>query len=200
MSAAPSLHLYLARHGRTHWNELGRFQGLTDVPLDDVGRAQALTLADKLRGRVEAVITSDLSRASETAQIIADALRIPVLAQDRDLRERGYGVFEGLTSEECRQRFPEAWAARARERNHEPPGGEPRAQVLMRMQRGLARAVSVLSPRYQSGLIVSHGSSLRMFLEVLTGASVVSIANMEYRQVRHDGTSFELVTPLDAPP
>lgn len=192
-STPPSLHLYLARHGRTSWNEQGRFQGHADVPLDEVGRAQARTLAEALRGQVEAVITSDLQRASQTARIVADALRIPVLGEDPDLRERGYGVFEGLTREECIQRFPDAWAARERERNHEPPGGEPRAQVVARMQRGLARAAAMLVPRYQRALVVSHGSSLRMFLEVLTGGSVISIANMEYRQVRHDGSGFELV-------
>lgn len=194
MSTPPSLHLYLARHGRTQWNEQGRFQGHADVPLDDVGRAQAGALAEALRGRVEAVISSDLRRASQTARIVADALGIPVLGEDPDLRERGYGVFEGLTGDECLQRFPDAWAARERERNHEPPGGEPRAQVLARMQRGLERAVATLMPHHQRALVVSHGSSLRMFLEVLTGGAVVSIANMEYRQVRHDGSGFVLVT------
>jgi broad specificity phosphatase PhoE len=199
MSRAALL-LYLARHGRTHWNELGRFQGHTDVPLDDVGRAQARTLVDELRGRIEAVITSDLQRASETARIVADALRIPLLAQDPELRERGYGVFEGLTREECALRFPEAWAARERERNHEPPGGEPRTEVIARMQRALTRAASTLAPQYRSALIVSHGSSLRMFLEALTAAPVVSIANLEYRQVRYDGTTFALLTdPPDLP-
>ncbi|MEY4509882.1 MAG: hypothetical protein RLZZ450_2004 [Pseudomonadota bacterium] len=163
------------------------------MPLDDVGRAQAKTLAGALQGQIQAVITSDLQRASETARIVADVLRIPVLGEDPDLRERGYGVFEGLTREECIQRFPAAWAARERERNHEPPGGEPRTQVLARMQRGLDRAVATLRPRYQRALVVSHGSSLRMFLEALTGGPVVSIANLEYRQVRHDGSRFELV-------
>ena len=207
-----SIQLYLARHGRTHWNQLGRFQGHTDVPLDEVGRAQASALADELRGRVEAVITSDLRRASETARIVADTLGIPLLAEDPDLRERGYGVFEGLTRTECMERFPEAWAARERERDHEPPGGEPRAQVLARMQRGLARAVATLhahpphapvarhlstdphAPHGRHTLIVGHGSSLRMFLELLTRAPVVSIANMEYREVRHDGRGFQLVS------
>jgi len=201
-----SLHLYLTRHGRTHWNELGRFQGLTDVPLDDAGRAQASQLATALCGRVEAVITSDLLRASETARIVADALAIPLLAADPDLRERGYGVFEGLTREQCKERFPDSWAARERERNHEPPGGEPRALVIARMQRGLARAVATLrreqprsphAPPGSSGrhaLIVGHGSSLRMFLEALTQAPVASLANGEYREVRHDGTDFALVS------
>lgn len=197
--AQPAVHLYLARHGRTHWNELGRFQGHTDVPLDDVGRAQARALADQLRGRVEAVLTSDLLRASETARIVADALAIPLLAADPDLRERGYGAFEGLTRDEISLRFPEAWALRARDRDHEPPGGEPRAEVVARMQRGLARAVATVRARHQHALIVGHGSSLRMFIEALTSAPVASFANMEFREVRHDGASFQLVSPESLP-
>jgi broad specificity phosphatase PhoE len=190
--------LYLARHARTHWNQLGRFQGHSDVPLDAVGRAQAAGLADTLRGRVEAVIASDLLRASETARIVADALAIPVLGLDPDLRERGYGVFEGLTREECRERHPSMWAAREQNRNFEPPGAESNAQVIARMQRGLSNAVArVREQRQAACLIVGHGSSLRMFLEVLTQQPVASIANLEFRRVLHDGHGF---VPLPSAP
>lgn len=192
MSSLAPTQLYLARHGRTSWNELRRWQGLTDVPLDDVGRAQALGLADVLRGRVDAVIASDLLRASETAQIIADALTIPVLAVDEDLRERGYGVFEGLTMEECMERYPDAWAARELDRNFEVPGAEPHKLVLARMRRALDRAVALFRDGSQRGLIISHGSSLRMFLEPLIEGPVCSIRNMEYREVLHDQHGFRL--------
>jgi broad specificity phosphatase PhoE len=188
MSSA--IRLYLSRHGRTHWNALGRFQGRTDVPLDEVGREQARTQAEHLRGKVEAIVASDLLRASESAQIIAECLKIPILALDPDLRERGYGIFEGLTRADCEQRFPEFWSARRNDRNLEPPGGEPRGEVITRMQRGLSRAVSMLRDRYQHGLIIGHGSSLRMFIEVLTGGYVESIGNMQYREVLHDGERF----------
>jgi probable phosphoglycerate mutase len=188
MSSA--IRLYLSRHGRTHWNELGRFQGRTDVPLDDVGRGQARDFAQQIRGRVDAIVASDLKRASESAHIIAECLHVPLLGLDADLRERGYGVFEGLTRLECEQQHPELWLEKRRDRNIEPPGGEPRAEVIARMQRGLARAVSLMRGRYQNGLIIGHGSSLRMFLEVLTGGHVESIGNMQYREVLHDGERF----------
>jgi broad specificity phosphatase PhoE len=185
------IRLYLSRHGRTHWNELGRFQGRTDVPLDDFGRGQARDFAERLRGRVDAVYASDLLRASESAHIIAECLHIPVLALDADLRERGYGIFEGLTRLECEQKHPELWSERRRDRNLEPPGGEPRQEVVARMQRGLGRAATLLHEgKLNNGLIIGHGSSLRMFLEVLTGGYVESIPNMEYREVLHDGTRF----------
>jgi broad specificity phosphatase PhoE len=186
------IRLYLARHGRTAWNALGRFQGHSDVPLDELGRAQAAELAQALHGRIQAVITSDLLRASETARIVADALEIPLLALDSDLRERGYGVFEGLTRDECIARHPAIWSARERDRNFEPPGGEPRALVLARMQRGLGRAVELVRGRYDSALVVGHGSSLRMFIEVLTGEHVESFANMEFRELLHDASGFSL--------
>jgi broad specificity phosphatase PhoE len=186
------IRLYLARHGRTAWNHARRFQGLTDVPLDDVGRAQALALADVLRGRIEAVIGSDLLRASETARIIANALELPLLALDPDLRERGYGIFEGLTREECVAHHPLEWAEREVNRNFLAPGGETHAAVVARMQRGLERAVASLIGRYESALVVGHGSSLRMFLEVVSGHAEASLDNLEFREVLHDGVGFAL--------
>ena len=136
-------------------------------------------------------------RASESAHIISEALDIPLLALDADLRERGYGIFEGLTRQECEQQHPELWSQRLRDRNLEPPGGEPRVEVVSRVQRGLARAVNLMRGRYSDGLIIGHGSSLRMFLERLNEDHVESIGNMQYRAVLHDGERF--IPVADAP-
>lgn len=187
------IRLYLARHGRTAWNLERRFQGTTDIPLDDVGRAQALELAHALRGRFETVFASDLARASETAQIVANALDLKLLALDPDLRERGYGKFEGLTADECAAQYPEVWNAPGRDRNFLPPGGEPVEEVGARVTRGLLRCIERLHGRHQSALVVSHGTALRVFLEQLTGEPVTSLANLEYREVMHDGARFALV-------
>lgn len=195
MSAAAmtkAIRLYLARHGQTAWNLERRLQGGTDVPLDDVGREQARSLADSLRGRISAVLASDMLRAQETARIVAGALQLPLLALDADLRERGNGVFEGLTHEECSARYPEVWAARAADRNVAPPGGEEHALILARMQRGLERSVALLSGRHADALIVGHGGSLRMFLELVSGHPQRRLANTEVREVLHDGTRFVL--------
>lgn len=184
------IRLFLSRHGRTQWNAVGRFQGLTDVPLDDIGRAQARELAERLRGRVEAVFASDLLRAKESAAIVAEQLRVPLMGLDPDLRERGYGLFEGLTRLECEQRHPELWSLRLRDRNWEPPGGELRQHVVARMQRGLTRAAEAMRGRHQSAMIVGHGSSLRMFLEQLSDGHVESIGNSQYREILYDGARF----------
>jgi glucosyl-3-phosphoglycerate phosphatase len=198
MTTHAPIQLFLARHGRTAWNVQRRFQGRTDVPLDDVGRAQARELATALRGRFQAVLASDLSRASETAQIVATALDLPLLGLDADLQERGYGKFEGLTGEECAAQYPEIWNATRGDRNFLPPGGEPFADVIVRVERGLSRCVERLRDRYQSALVVSHGSSLRMFLEHITGKPHASLNNLEYREVVYDGTRFAAVGSTEA--
>jgi broad specificity phosphatase PhoE len=184
------MRLVLTRHGRTAWNQARRFQGQTDIELDDVGRAQALALAGVLRGRIEAVVASDLARAAATAQIVADALQIPVLGHDPDLRERGNGVFEGLTHEECAANYPDAWAAREGRLNLPPPGGETHAQVVERMQRALSRVVARWQSAHASVLVVSHGGALRMFLELVDGAPHASLGNAECHEVVHDGAGF----------
>jgi broad specificity phosphatase PhoE len=190
MSSA--IRLFLARHGRTEWNLAGRFQGHTDVPLDDHGRAQAQALAELLRGRIQAVISSDLARASESARIIATILELPLLALDPDLRERSFGIFEGLTRDECIARHPEIWAARDANRNFIVPGGEAPAVVIARVQRALARTVTLLQGTHQSALVLSHGSSLRMFLETISGRPEQSFGNTEFRELVHDGRGFSL--------
>ncbi|HEX5658872.1 MAG TPA: histidine phosphatase family protein [Polyangiales bacterium] len=184
------LHLYLVRHGRTDWNDAGRWQGSNDIPLNDTGRAQAAVLAESLVGRVDALFASDLVRASETARIVSERLSVPILALDADLRERGYGVFEGLTGAECETRYPDAWAARQGDRNTVPPGGEPHAHVVARMESAMQRIVHTMRERGGRALVVGHGSSLRMFLERITSRSQPGLANLELREVAHDGERF----------
>ncbi|GAA3020894.1 histidine phosphatase family protein [Microbacterium dextranolyticum] len=101
--------LLLVRHGETDWNATRRIQGSTDIPLNDTGRAQAhetaAALAARYAGESPVVVSSDLSRARETAGIIAAALGVPVSRTYPQLRERAYGQAEGLTDVEYRERF-----------------------------------------------------------------------------------------------
>ena len=105
------IRLFLARHGRTPLNHQRRFQGQTDIPLDEVGRAQALALADVLRGRVQAVIGSDLARASESARIISKVLEIPMLEPDPDLRRTAIRNLGLMGSEKTSAALLEIYAA-----------------------------------------------------------------------------------------
>ena len=92
--------LLLVRHGETDWNAEGKLQGHTDRPLNDYGRRQAQILADRLaKEKIDAVYASDLCRARETAEILGERLGLAV-GVDPDLREKNWGSWEGLTSDE----------------------------------------------------------------------------------------------------
>jgi broad specificity phosphatase PhoE len=142
--------LYLARHGETEWSRLGRHTGRTDVPLTDVGRDQAGTLGARLAGHPFAlVLTSPLSRASETARLAGfrDAIADP------DLQEWDYGELEGRRTDEIRVDLPDwlIW-------NGPWPGAETIDAVAARADRVIARA------RAADGdvLVFSHGHLLRI--------------------------------------
>jgi probable phosphoglycerate mutase len=126
-----------------------------------------------------------------------------VLGLEPELRERGYGVFEGLTGEECGARYPEAWAARGDNRNFEPPGAEPYAAVIARMQRAItriARAHAADSGSEPHLLVVGHGSSLRMFVETVTGRSEQPMPNLSYHHVYCDDERFVYVPNTSVTP
>lgn len=176
--------VYFARHGETPWNQALRWQGHTDIALSDVGRRQARELAERVRGLgVVRVHASDLCRAGETAQIVAAALGITVpVAVDPGFRERGFGVFEGLTRDECVANHPDEWARyTADSSNRIPPGGEPLEQVRARMRAATLRAAAAL-PAGDTGdagaaLVVSHGSSMRLLVGTITGVVPPPLVN-----------------------
>jgi 2,3-bisphosphoglycerate-dependent phosphoglycerate mutase len=164
--------LYVARHGETDWNAEKRWQGQTDTALNAAGRAQAEALADRLAGRsVARIHASDLSRARETAEIVAARLGVAEVVSDPDLRERGFGVFEGLTFEECMETCPEAFTRYRADRTL-PEGAEPDTSLVPRVTRAIARALEGQG----TALVVSHGAALRAFLAAAgaRGASVRS--------------------------
>ena len=100
--------LVLVRHGETEWNRIGRVQGRTDIPLNDTGRQQARETAERLRergDRFDAVVASPLSRAAETARIVADGLDLGAVELVDALVERDYGGAEGMTGAEIDARF-----------------------------------------------------------------------------------------------
>ena len=141
--------ILLARHGETEWNRIGRYQGWADPPLNDTGREQARALAEQLRSTpFDAVYSSDLRRARETAEIVAAPHDVPVVVEP-GLREVNVGEWSGLTRAEVERRFP----------GGERPGGETREEHSARV---LAAAERIA--RRHSGeriLLVSHGGTMR---------------------------------------
>jgi probable phosphoglycerate mutase len=134
--------IYLARHGETDWNAAGRWQGHTDVPLNVTGVAQALALARRLHAlgvSIASVVASDLTRARATAETVARSLDLELAYTDPDLRERRFGVFEGLTRAEVLERYPAEWAVYAADPRTAPPGGEPQEALVARVRAALLR-------------------------------------------------------------
>lgn len=153
--------LILWRHGRTRWNGTGRAQGSTDVPLDDVGVAQAREAAAVLAAYDPVFIwSSQLARSRETAEILAELTTCPVRVDER-LREYALGAREGLTWPEFEAAYPDVVSAYPGAESEEHlPGAESTTEVLHRMVPALREATACLLPG-QTGVIVSHGAALR---------------------------------------
>lgn len=147
------------RHGETAWNRETRIQGHLDIPLNEVGQAQARRVAAALQGEpIDVIYSSDLCRARQTAEAIATSTGAP-LRIERDLRERAFGVFEGLTWNEIAERWPdhsERW--RRRDLDFAAEGGEN----LVRFSARCVPAVERLAQAHpgQTLVIVTHGGVL----------------------------------------
>jgi len=178
--------LYLVRHGETDWNRSGQIMGERPVPLNPHGVAQAQRLAESLKGRpIEALYSSPVARALQTADILSSAIHLPVTV-DRGLTEVCVGQWEGrywkeLTDEIIRQNFY------ARPQEARPPGGETLHEVQSRAVAAVDRAGAGV--RAGSLIFVSHADVLRAIL-----AHYLRIDLQTARQMRIDHASL---TALD---
>ena len=160
------------RHGETAWNVDARIQGQLDIGLNDTGRWQARRVGEALASEtISAVYTSDLGRAHETAQTIAEVTGIPVVAEE-GLRERSFGMFEGKTFSEIHENWPDQ-AQNWRQRIPEwapPEGGES----LLQLRDRVTRTVQSLASRHpgQQIVVVAHGGVLDTLYRVATGQEV----------------------------
>ncbi|WP_153101333.1 histidine phosphatase family protein [Paraburkholderia hayleyella] len=152
------------RHGETAWNRIKRIQGHMDIPLAESGIDQARRLAQRLAAevkegaRLDAVYSSDLLRAQQTAQPIGAALGLP-LQLSEGLRERSYGAFQGYDSAQIAERFPNEYAHwQSRDAGFAPPQGESQRAFYHRVLQALAPLVAA----HPGGRIacVTHGGVL----------------------------------------
>jgi len=170
--------ILLARHGETDWNAAGRWQGQTDIPLNENGQAQARALAERLRSEgIAAIASSDLLRACTTAEIVAEVLGLGVSHRDPALREQGFGRFEGLTRDECQTRYPESWARYVADSGKCPPEGESREALLARVVPAVHRIAEQLAT---PTLLVMHGGVMRALLWERMG-SIPSPASADWK-------------------
>jgi probable phosphoglycerate mutase len=170
--------LCVVRHGETAWNAEGRVQGQLDIPLSDVGLAQARALAALLGNEsFSAVYSSDLLRTRQTAQPTADRLRLAT-SLDADLRERHYGAFQGMTYAEAKQRMPQDYARfAARDPDFAFASGESLARFN---ERALACVNSLIKKHVgENLLIVTHGGVLESLYRHATGRGLSTPRDFE---------------------
>jgi glucosyl-3-phosphoglycerate phosphatase len=151
------------RHGQTRWNLEHRFQGHTDIELDETGVAQAARAASLLASlKPSLIVSSDLRRAYDTAAHLARLTGLEIHV-DKDLRERSGGDWEGLTSQEIKERWPVEYA------NWTIPNGEPAATVAVRVADAIRRWADRLEDEDGVLVVVSHGAAIRFGLAHLLG-------------------------------
>lgn len=151
--------ILLVRHGESEWNAIGRWQGWADPALSDLGREQAWE-ASRAVGTVDAIVSSDLQRAMQTALIISEAIGVGPVMTDADLRERDVGEWTGHTREEIEERWPGSYEAWRTGGMPNPPGGEDNDKIIERLLRGLRTIATELDGA--EVLVVAHGGVIRL--------------------------------------
>jgi len=194
--------LCIVRHGETAWNAEHRVQGQLDVPLNGIGQAQALAASKILsKEKFDAIYSSDLSRARQTAEPTAGFLSMKIIF-DRDLRERHYGIFERLTYAEVKVRYPEDYARfDARDPEYAFRTGE-------KLQDFYDRSIAVISRiakqhEGQHVLVFTHGGVLDMFYRYATGLSISAerkfgIPNAGLNRIELSSTGWQIRSWADS--
>ena len=179
--------IYYIRHGQTEWNAEGRFQGNQDIPLNDLGKAQAIR-AGELLAEILAndshnplktpFVSSPLGRARNTMELLRGTLDVPPhdYALDDRLREIGYGHWEGSTLAQMEQSHPDVFATRQLDKwGVPPPGGESYASVTIRMR-------DWYDSLLQDTVTVSHGGTMRALLVALDIETPVGASDLTVEQ------------------
>ncbi len=185
------LDVFAFRHGETDWNVATRFQGHTDIALNDNGRKQAEELASKLRQfKIPLIASSDLSRALETARIVTTAYPAKIIISDQ-LREAHLGQTEGVLRDEVIQRFGEEswnrWRS-AQDLDFGWPGGETKRQQLSRMRNYIKKFVEehVPSPHSPLGISTHGGVLARLVYNTENPPAEVKIPNCVVYRLQYD--------------
>ncbi len=169
-------YIMLIRHGETEWNALGLYQGHLNSPLTKEGHQQARALAQRLRGhRIDVIYTSDLGRTQETAAPLAKASGLEPRIDAR-LRERNYGIFQGLEKSAVKSRYPAEYAAHhAGDPDYQIPDGESTRQFHERT----VTCLEDLADRHQGEhiAIVAHGGGIGMTIKYVLGLDLIAPRN-----------------------
>lgn len=191
--------LVFIRPGETDWNHLGRWQGWVSTPLNELGKKQAYALANFIRHiGMSAFYTSDLKRAMETADCIAEQLSFKPISDER-LRERNIGFWQGLTRAEMEAWYPDEYAAMLKEADSfRPPGGESRNDVRARVKAALDDILK--KETGETVGILSHTTTIKILLaDLIPGFDPldVDLNNTSATTIRKREGDWELVAVDD---
>lgn len=177
----------IVRHGESEWNAVGRIQGHSDVDLSPAGIEQARRVSERLKSeKLDAVYSSDLRRASMTAEIIAEPHGVCVVETPL-LREAYLGEWEGLMVSEVAERYPDTYTAyTGNSVANRPPGAERIEDLIVRCTRFLNEAVAL----HPSGTVAvaAHGGSVRGII-----AASLGVGPEIYRRIRLDNCGLTLI-------
>ena len=197
-------HLCIVRHGETDWNAQGILQGWLDIPLNDLGRQQALDLASDFAGHgISEVWTSPLVRATETAEIVAAALGLPPPRIHEGLRERCFGAIQGIPKTELAESNPLILQQILR-RNPAADfeGGETMDEFADRV----LNALSEIGRRHHGKklLVITHGWAMDVVTRHVRGLPVSTMLNLKRRNgeslwLRVAGSEIVVESEPDAP-
>jgi probable phosphoglycerate mutase len=170
--------ILLIRHGETAWNAVRRLQGHIDIPLNEEGERQAGALAQALAAeQIDVIVASDLRRAMQTAQAVAAQYDGAQVQTDVQLRERCYGVFEGMLYAEIEQQYPADYVLwQARDIDAVMPPGERVAESFRQFYERAVAAISDWAERHpgRTIAIVAHGGVLECAYRAAVGMSLDS--------------------------
>ena len=177
------------RHGETEWNVTGRYQGQTDVPLSEKGRAQAEALGKRFDDiHVDEVYSSPLKRAYDTARAIAEPKGLPIHKVD-GIKELNFGEWDGLTKEQLTEQFGEAFVKYRIEPFHYPMAGEG---TLNRAKLRVGAALEDIKEEFRHTdktiVVVAHGGILKLAIFYL-----LDISSRLYRCIELDNTSLTII-------
>ena len=170
--------ILLIRHGETAWNAVRRLQGHIDIPLNAEGERQAAALARALAGeKLNAIVSSDIQRAMQTAQAVARLHAGLQLHTDAQLRERAYGVFEGMLYQDIQQQYPDDFARwQARDIEAVMPAGERVAESFHQFYDRAIGGLHAVAARHpgQTVAVVAHGGVLECAYRAARGIQLDS--------------------------
>ena len=180
-------HLGLLRHGQTDWNISFLLQGVTDIPMNQTGIEQVKLAAKAIRAKDwDVVLTSPLSRARQTAEIIASQHGFPEIVEEELLIERSFGEAEGLSHEQWRVKYSNL---------DEIPGGESRTQLAKRSNLLLETISEKLAGKRV--LAVSHGALIRTLLSIASDNELPRdgerLGNASFNVLKHNDNSWKVI-------